>query len=127
MQLEELLAQVASVRENAHVRTVFGEPIRQGDRVVIPVARVQGALGLGFGRGESPAEAGRPSGAGGGGGGVFRARPVAIVEITPTEVRIRPIIDVTRIVLAGMLLTAWVVFWGNVTARALFRRVSGAR
>nr|WBU15332.1 hypothetical protein [uncultured bacterium] len=125
MQVEELLAQVASVRENAHVRTVFGEPIRQGDRIVIPVARVQGGLGLGFGRGEAPAEAGRPSG--GGGGGMFRARPVAIVEITPTEVRIRPIIDVTRIVLAGMLLTAWVAFWGNVTARALFRRVSGAR
>ncbi len=122
MQVEELLAQIASIRENAHVRTVFGEPIHHGDRVVVPVARVQGGLGLGFGRGETAAESGRPSGAGGGGGGMFRAGPVAIVEITPTGVQIRPIVDVTRLVLAGMLLAAWVIFWGNVTARAFARR-----
>ena len=118
VQVEELLAQVASLRENAHVRTVFGEPIRHGDRIVIPVARVQGGFGLGFGRGKAPAE----GGAGGGGGGMFRARPVAVVEITPNEVRVRPVIDTTRIVLAAMLLAAWVAFWGGLTARAVVRR-----
>jgi len=113
VQVEELLAQVASLRENAHARTVFGEPIRHGDRIVIPVARVQGGFGLGFGRGREPAE---------GGAGIFRARPVAVSEITPGEVRVRPVIDTTRIVLAAMLLAAWVAFWGSLTARAVARR-----
>ncbi len=96
--MEELLPQIASTRENARVRAVFGEPIRQGDRV-------QGGFGLGFGRGK-----------------MFRARPVAVIGISPGGVRIRPIVDLTRLLLASMLLVALVVFWGNVTARALLRR-----
>ncbi len=122
MQVEELLAQVASLRENAHVRTVFGEPIRHGDRIVIPVAQVRGGFGLGFGRGKEPAG----GGTGAGGGGMFRARPVAVIEITPGEVQVRPVVDVTRIVLAAMLLAAWVTFWGSLTARTLVKRAKGS-
>jgi len=55
VEVEELLARVASLQGNARLRTVFGEPIRHGDRMVVAVTQVRGDFGLGFGRGkESP-------------------------------------------------------------------------
>jgi len=40
------------------------------------------------------------SGGGGGGGGRVLARPVAAIIMSPTSVRVEPIVDVTKIALA---------------------------
>jgi uncharacterized spore protein YtfJ len=40
------------------------------------------------------------SGEGGGGGGRVLSRPVAAIVISPTGVRVEPIVDVTKIALA---------------------------
>ena len=47
---------------------------------------------------------------------------MALVEIAAAETRIVPIVDRTRIILAGMLLIAWNVFWVTYTVRKVLRR-----
>jgi uncharacterized spore protein YtfJ len=81
---------------------VFAEPVRVGDRVVIPAASVECSGGFGFGGDER-------SNGGGGGGGHQVGRPVAIIEAGPTGVRVKPVIDFTRVGLTLMAaaLTVW--------------------
>ena len=81
---------------------VFAQPVRVGDRVVIPAATVEFSGGFGFG-GDGA------SNGGGGGGGHQAGRPVAIIEAGPSGVRVKPVIDFTRVgltVLAAVL-TVW--------------------
>jgi uncharacterized spore protein YtfJ len=119
--LEDVLGRLNRIDEKASVRTVFGDPIQQNGRVIIPVAKV--AYGFGFGGGRNaekePQEEESSEGAGGGGG--VSVRPVAILEITEEETRIRPIVDVTRVALAGMVLLAWNIFWVTYTIRRAAR------
>lgn len=122
MDVEKLLAQIEATPASASTKTVFGEPMHVGDRTIVPVARVGGSFGLGFGRGTRPAPgegAGEAQGSGGGGGATMSARPVAVIEISPDKVRVKPIVDVTRIVTGAMLLVAWNVFWITLTVRAV--------
>jgi uncharacterized spore protein YtfJ len=71
----------------AGVEAVFGEPIRSGDRIVVPVARVRWAGGAGSGASEKDAASGS-----GGGGGVA-ADPIGYLEITPEAAEFHPISD----------------------------------
>jgi len=115
---------MSQLEEKATVKTVFGDPVREHGRTIIPVARV--AYGFGFGggrqaeRGSAPQE---PHGAraGGGGGGGVRIAPVALVEMTDAGMKIRPIVDVTRVALAGLVVVAWNVFWVTLTVRTVAR------
>jgi uncharacterized spore protein YtfJ len=87
---------------NVSASRVFAEPVRVGDRVVIPAATIECSGGFGFG-GD-----GRSNG-GGGGGGHQAGRPVAIIEAGPSGVRVRPVIDFTRVglTLVAAVLTVW--------------------
>ena len=81
---------------------VFAEPVRIGDRVVIPAASIEFSGGFGFGGDGN-------SNGGGGGGGHQAGRPVAIIEAGPDGVRVKPVIDFTRVglTLAAAALTVW--------------------
>ena len=61
---------------NVSADRVFAEPVRIGDRVVIPAASVEFSGGFGFGGDHQ-------SNGGGGGGGYQAGRPVAIIEAGP--------------------------------------------
>jgi uncharacterized spore protein YtfJ len=140
--LETLLDRIGDLQQRAAVKTVFGEPYQVNGRTIIPVAKVCYGFGLGAGRAGGKAEdddAPRPaprrrpsanagtsaaSGPGGGGGGGVSVRPVAVLEIAGTETRVRPIVDVTRLAIAGMLLAAWNVFWISYTVRRTAARRS---
>jgi len=78
---------------------VFAEPIRIGERVVIPAAAIDITAGFGFGV-DMVSE---------GGGGRSQGRPVAIIEAGPEGVRIRPVVDFTRVALT--LLAAALTVW----------------
>ncbi len=119
MTIEQLLKQIEAAPTSAHVHSVFGEPVRIGDRTIVPVARVRGAFGMGFGEGREEEGAEKEGGQGGGGGGWFSARPVAVVEMTAERVRVLPIVDLTRIVLLSILAGGWSIFW---CARAMAKR-----
>ena len=78
------------VGAKATVATVFGNPIRQGDLTVVPVAKVRWGFGGGGGRSEA-APTGPAAGTGGGGG--VAADPVGYLEIGPTGATFRRISD----------------------------------
>jgi uncharacterized spore protein YtfJ len=111
---------------------VYGQPVESGTYTVIAAAEVTSGGGFGMGMGLGPAsrsdetvapavdaaplEGREPSGGGGvGGGGGAMGRPVAIIAIGPDGVTIKPVVDVTKIALAG--LTAWATMIGVLRAR----------
>jgi len=125
-EIQTLLDSLADMREKANVNACFGEPVVAEGRTIIPVAEVVYGFGMGAGHGplageeapeeEAPEEAG-VAGGGGGGGGV-RARPLAVIEVTPEGTWVESILDEQKVALAGVLLVGWAVFW---LARALTR------
>jgi hypothetical protein len=103
MEVSELLDKT---RGDISARRVFGEPVQQGDSVIIPAARVSG--GAGGGEGKGPAEQG--SGAGSGFG--LSARPAGAFIVRNGDVLWRPAVDVNRIILGGQFVAAvglWVL------------------
>jgi uncharacterized spore protein YtfJ len=92
----------------ADVRVVYGEPIQHEDTIVIPTAEVLCVLGFGLGSGSgtnAQQNAESPSvgkGNGGGGGGRILSRPVAVVIASPEGVRVEPVVDITKVALAGL-------------------------
>lgn len=88
-------------------RLCYGEPVRHGDRTVIPVAGVLTAGGLGFGN--SPGA--EPPQEGGGGGGVLGARPVGFIEIDDGAARFRRIVstaDVLQVISGAAVISVLV-------------------
>lgn len=89
---------------------VFGVEEIEG-RHFVTAAAIERGGGFGFGAGagsdEDTTQVG--SGGGGGGGGSAQARPVAIIEITPDAVKIRPVLDFTRVGLTVLIsaITVW--------------------
>ncbi|HET6660288.1 MAG TPA: spore germination protein GerW family protein [Rubrobacter sp.] len=109
------------------VGAVFGEPIREVDVSVVPVAEVRFAFGYGYGsgRGHSEEAQGSPrtdEGSGGGSGATGRATAKGYIRISADEIRFEPLPDVTRLALAGIAFAAWSVFWIGRTMRAVGRR-----
>ncbi len=119
----------ASLNQSATVKNVFGEPVRAGDKVIIPVAQVM--LGMGGGHGHSnqqtkqlrlpdpsrtvsPGSPETPAEGAGGGGGM-RVMAKGVFEITPKRTRFIPTRDVKQVLLvlvAGFLM-------GRLTASTL--------
>ena len=115
--LEEMLNRIGQVHERASVRTVFGEPLQVDGRTIIAIAKVQYGFGFGVGRSKEKEKDEEESGEGGGGGAGVSIRQVAVLEITGQETKVKPVVDVTRLALAGMLLAAWNVLWITYTIR----------
>ena len=94
----------------ASADAVFGQPVVNGDTTVIPCSEV--SIGMGMGSGSGPVdEKGNPTGSGSGGGGGARGRPVAAIIITKEGVRVEPIFDLTKIVLASLTTGAFILLW----------------
>jgi uncharacterized spore protein YtfJ len=97
--LEQLADVVLSrILSRAGTRTVFGEPVVQGDITVVPVAKVSTRFGFGGGSGNNPSkpesdDTAGGSGSGMGGGGDVRAKPLGYIEITSHDSRFIPIED----------------------------------
>ena len=106
--IETSLAQITDMSTGG---SVFGPPEHVGDRVVITASTFSRAGGFGFGGGGGSPEAGAEFGAGGGGGGggTSEGRPVAIIDIGPEGVSIKPVFDFTKLGLAalGGALAVW--------------------
>lgn len=93
---------------------VFSEPVTQGQYTAITAREVTICLGFGYGGGggigtsegadstqdETSGDRGAGYGGGGGGGGTAAGRPVAVIEIGPSGVRVEPIVDPTKISIA---------------------------
>jgi uncharacterized spore protein YtfJ len=129
--LDKLMTRFGDIQGKATVKTVFGEPMEVHGRTIVPVAKVRYGFGMGMGRagrhdGEKhnggEHEGKEHGGAGGGGGGGVSIRPLAVLEITDRETKITPIVDVTRVALGGIILTAWGIYWLSRALRAMEKR-----
>jgi uncharacterized spore protein YtfJ len=109
MDVQQLLSQVT---DKVTVSRVFGEPIREGDVLTIPVARVRGGVGGGSGTGPDN------EGSGSGGGGGFSAEPAGVYVVKNGDVSWRPAVDVNRIAV-GAQIVAIVMF---LALRSVLRR-----
>ncbi len=113
--LERLAEQIGA---RASVQAVFGEPVRQGDVTVVPVARVRWGFGGGSGSANGPTTG---SGSGSGGGGGVSADPVGYLEIGPAGATFRQIAE--RYPSPVFLVAAGGA--GAIVLRALARLVRG--
>jgi uncharacterized spore protein YtfJ len=133
MSLERMFDTLEGLRSTASVDAAFGQPQEVKGRTMISVSTVQVGMGLGFGQSvteDAPVAPGPASGepqagadevpAGSGGGGGARARPLAMIEVTPERTVVHPIVDETRVALAGIALGAWMFLLLYLTLRAIF-------
>ncbi len=107
--------------QHASAENVFGEPVRAGDKVIIPVAQVMVSMGGGYGHGRRqnkqlllpdpshPKSTDRPEtpGGGGGGGGGMYAVARGVFEITPKRTRFIPVYGLKELIIsvaAGFML-----------------------
>jgi len=87
----------------ADVSAVYGQPVQSGDTLIIPTAEVLSGVGFGLGYwGGQDAEGDSATGSGSGGGGRILSRPVAVVIASADEVRVEPVVDLTKIALAAL-------------------------
>ncbi len=113
---EQSLRALQQLFAAAQPSAVYSEPITSGNYTVITAREVTLGGGFGFGRGFGPAAAGTAAtsdetsqnravagGTGAGGGGGSNSRPVAVVVIGPDGVRVKPVVDITKIILAGII------------------------
>jgi uncharacterized spore protein YtfJ len=95
----------------ADVNAVYGQPVEHGEDLIIPVAEILSLAGFGAGSGGSTG-ADDPSsnggGGGGGGGGRVFSRPVAVIVASPDKVRVKPVVDVTKIALAWFTMVGFI-------------------
>lgn len=98
----------------ADVESVYSDPVEKDGVTIIQAAEIIASGGFGFGEGSAigPAETEgledsttsnempTGEGRGGGGGGFFTGRPVAAIIIENNQVRVEPIVDVTKVALA---------------------------
>ena len=92
----------------ADVSKVYGKPIKHETALIIPAAEVLWAGGFGavsgFGEGPVPEgeDFGNSGGSGSGGGGRSFARPVAVIISTEEGVRVEPVPDPTKVLMAAI-------------------------
>lgn len=93
---------------------VFGVHEVEG-RTVITAATMSYAGGFGFGGGGGPTDdvhavGNGAGGGGGGGGGTGEGRPVAVIDVVGGEVRVRPVVDWTKVgaAIVAAIVTMWV-------------------
>jgi uncharacterized spore protein YtfJ len=84
----------------ARAESTVGTAHRVGERMAIPLGEVWYGGGFGLGSGRGTGDQGQGSGTGGGAGFGGRVRPVAVVDVGPEGVRVRPVVDVTALGLA---------------------------
>jgi uncharacterized spore protein YtfJ len=86
MNIAELVRSVGeTIGAAATVKSVYGEPVTSGQRVVLPVATIRCAFGGGGGLDVGSEHPRR--GGGGGGGARVVARPCGLVDVTPEGAR----------------------------------------
>ena len=131
MDIQQNLSQVIEPIENMMkrltVNTVFGEPIKDGEQTIIPLASVSYGFGYGsgWGSGQTESEEEEPKageGGGSGAGAMGKATPQGVLRITPEGVDYEAAMDRNAVPLAGIAMVAWNVFWIAATVRAFARR-----
>ncbi len=97
----------------ANANAVFGQFVERGDTIIIPCCEVSmgGGMGIGSGPRESSEQRKVSTGEGAGAGGGASGRPIAVIVMSPEGVRVKPIIDTTKVVLAAFTTATFILLW----------------
>ncbi|NLE44339.1 MAG: hypothetical protein GX620_06425 [Chloroflexi bacterium] len=114
--LQRLLDRLAEMRRVG--ADCFGKPVARGGNTIIPVYESMYAFNIGV-EGETPEKDTPPNETTVQGVGTTNARPLAIIEITADDLRIRPIVDRQRLMLVQVLVGVWTAFWIAVVVQML--------
>jgi uncharacterized spore protein YtfJ len=119
--LDDINSTMESFLEAASVDKVFGKPVEVGEMKIIPTSENLVIMGFGAGGGYGSADfekeekdsepgegTGEGVGGGGGGGGRILSRPVAIVIASPEGVRVEPVADRTKVIMAAITAAGFV-------------------
>jgi uncharacterized spore protein YtfJ len=123
---EEINTTMKTLIETASVDRVYGTPIEVGETKIIPAAEnlIFMGFGVGAGFGSAPIKDDEGIGEGGAGGGVgggrTLSRPVAVIIASPEGVRVEPIADRTKVIMAAITAAGFV-------ASMLFRMTRGPK
>jgi uncharacterized spore protein YtfJ len=87
-QLKETLSSIiGELKAIASTKTVIGEPLTLGDKMVVPVSRIMVGFGVGGGEGE---EVKKRGGFAGGGAGGARIEPIGFILIDEDKISFLP-------------------------------------
>lgn len=125
---EETNSTMQALIETASVEHVYGKPIEVGETKIIPAAENLVFLGFGVGAGSGSAPVKGEEGTQsddedfgfGGGGGRTLSRPVAIIIASPDSVRVEPVADRTKVIMAAITAAGFV-------AGMMFRMTRGPK
>jgi len=98
----------------ASVASVFGEPYQADGKTLIPVAQVRFFI-TGRSRNRSARDKGMD-------GSLSSVKPVAVIEVAESQVRIVRVPDPLPIIIGGMLVGAWNIYWILRTVREVRAR-----
>lgn len=131
--MDDINATMKAFIDTANVDRVYGAPVEVGETIIIPAAENLVVMGFGAGGGygtiesesdeETPKKGegmGEGGGGGGGGGGRTLSRPVAVIIASPEGVRIEPVADRTKVIMAAITAAGFV-------AGMFFRMMRGPR
>ncbi|MBK5108532.1 MAG: hypothetical protein JJE12_10380 [Anaerolineales bacterium] len=121
--LDDINSTMEAFLETASVERVYGAPIEVGTTLIIPTAENLVIMGFGAGAGYGVADfenkkdeeasppgegTGEGGGGGGGGGGRTLSRPVAVIIASPEGVRVEPVADRTKVIMAAITAAGFV-------------------
>ena len=87
-QLAELIGTImGELKEISKTETIVGEPVRLGDKMVVPVTKLSLGFAVGGGEGKAPEKGSSFGGAGGGGA---KVEPVGFIVIQEDNVSFLP-------------------------------------
>jgi len=87
-QLTELIGTImGELKEISKTETIVGEPVRLGDKMVVPVTKLSLGFAVGGGEGKAPEKGSSFGGAGGGGA---KVEPVGFIVIQEDNVSFLP-------------------------------------
>ena len=104
---------ISQIPDIATANAVVGRTEERQGRLAIPLVSVSAAYGIGFNSNSHDKS---------GGAGRGSARPVAVVELTDSELKVHQVVDSTRITITSLALAAWCIFWITRTIRVFKRK-----
>ncbi len=118
------------IRNNVNMDLACGESRVVGETTIIPIGVVGYGFGVGSGSQPDPhAEGGAMQEGGGGGGGAW-IQPIAVVTITNGQVKVTPVLDWARVLVAAIGAIGKMLLSRNERGRSVFGpgvNMSGAR
>lgn len=114
MKPDELIQKIVDqVQKSANIKAILGDPIKQNNLTVIPVASlsVRGGGGGGIKPQKEPGKESEPQQGGMGLGVSISIKPIGYIHILGDNAEFVPIVDRTKIMMSGLIVGGLALFF----------------